>query len=116
MAAPGQPEQLRALAAADVQDPPPRPVRDLLGQLPRYQFLPDDLAQRPQARAPLLLAGGERRAQTAPSAVPRLDRAYFPLSFVQTLPSNGPTAAQVGWNPAVSGPSALITSCRAFES
>ena len=34
----------------------------------------------------------------------------------QTFPMMAPTAAQVGWKPALSGPRALITSWSAFES
>jgi hypothetical protein len=34
----------------------------------------------------------------------------------QMLPNMGPTTAQAGWKLGLSGPSALITSCSAFES
>jgi hypothetical protein len=35
---------------------------------------------------------------------------------IHTLPNTGPTAAQAGWKLGLSGPSALIMSCSAFES
>jgi hypothetical protein len=38
------------------------------------------------------------------------------LSPPQTFPNTGPTAAQAGWKLGLSGPSALIMSCSAFES
>ena len=59
MAAPGQQQQLAALAATEVQDSLTGPVSQVAGQLPGHQVL----AERPLASAPLL---GDASGPAAP--------------------------------------------------
>jgi hypothetical protein len=55
----GEPQQLGALPAADVEDPPRRRVREPGSELARDELLADDLAERAEAGAPGVLSGGE---------------------------------------------------------
>ena len=71
MAAPGQQQQLAALAATDVQDSLTGAASQVIGQLPGHQVLADNLAERPQASAPLSLPRRERVGhRIPPSPVP----------------------------------------------
>jgi hypothetical protein len=74
MTGPRQRENLSPLAAPDIEDPHRLAGRQMSRQLARYQFLPNDLAQRAQPGAPRLLTGREPLAHAAPPADLKIGR------------------------------------------